>query len=119
MSGLLTDEMFPPLLAVTLRERGHDVVAIHERQGGAGLPDEQVLEIALAERRSLLTENVRDFEVLRAQRLTDGRRCPGLLYTNAVRFPRTKQALGKLVQALDEILTEQRLPEAGRVHWLR
>jgi predicted nuclease of predicted toxin-antitoxin system len=119
MSGrLLLDEMFPPLLAETLRERGHDVVAIVERPEGRGLPDPQVLDLAVAERRCLLTENVRDFEILRAQRLHGGHPCAGLLYSGPHRFPRTKTAIGRLITALDGLLSEERLPVPGQVDWL-
>ncbi|SFI87833.1 hypothetical protein SAMN05216275_105255 [Streptosporangium canum] len=119
MNGrLLLDEMFPPLLAESLRERGHDVVALVERPGGPGLPDSQVLEPAVAERRCLLTENVRDFEILRARRLHDGQPCAGLLYSGPHRFPRTKTAIGRLIAVLDGLLSEERLPAPGQVDWL-
>jgi hypothetical protein len=119
MSGkLLLDEMFPPLLAETLRERGHDVVAIVERPEGRGLPDPQVLDLAVAEHRCLLTENVRDFENLRAQQLHGGRPCAGLLYSSPHRFPRTKAAIGRLITTLDGLLTDERPPVPGQVDWL-
>ncbi|WP_433239369.1 DUF5615 family PIN-like protein [Streptosporangium sp. CA-135522] len=116
--GLLLDEMFAPLLAESLRERGHDVVALVERPEGRGLADPQVLDLAVAERRRLLTENVRDFEILRARRLHDGQPCAGLLYSNPRRFPRTKISIGRLVEALDGLLSEKRLPTLGQVDWL-
>ncbi|MBG0812741.1 DUF5615 family PIN-like protein [Planomonospora sp. ID82291] len=119
MSGrLLLDEMFPPLLAEALRERGYDVIAIAERAEGRGLPDPQVLELAVEEQRCLLTENIGDFETLRAGRLHDGRPCPGLLYSSPYRFPRTKTAIGRLISAIEELLVDDRLPPPGQVDWL-
>ncbi|MFF5208188.1 DUF5615 family PIN-like protein [Streptosporangium sp. NPDC000396] len=119
MSGkLLLDEMFPPLLAESLRERRHDVVALAERPEGRGLTDPEVLELAVAERRCLLTENIGDFETLRAQRLHDGRVCAGLLYSSPYRFPRTKAAIGRLISALDARFAGERLPVPGQADWL-
>jgi hypothetical protein len=119
MSGLLIDEMFTPLVAEALRGRGHNVISIHEHPGAIGLPDRQVLELAITLQRCLLTENVADFEVLRVQRLTDGQLCAGLLYTSQNRFPRTKSAMGRLIDALDGACSEERLPNPGQVAWLR
>ncbi|WP_406313709.1 DUF5615 family PIN-like protein [Streptosporangium sp. NBC_01639] len=115
---LLLDEMFSPLLAESLRERGHDVVALADRPEGRGLPDSQVLDLAVAERRFLLTENVRDFEILRAQRLHDGQPCAGLLYSGPHRFPKTKTAIGRLIEALDRLFSEEKPPVPGQVDWL-
>lgn len=45
----------------SLERRGHDVLALDQDEFLAALPDEQVLEAALAEKRVLITRNVRDF----------------------------------------------------------
>ena len=41
---LLLDEMWPPAIAVALRERGHDVVAVAERRELRGRADEAIFE---------------------------------------------------------------------------
>ncbi|MET8158208.1 DUF5615 family PIN-like protein [Sphaerisporangium sp. NPDC005289] len=115
---LLLDEMFAPYLAAELRARGYDVIAVAECDGGPGTPDDGVIESAIGQDRCVLTENVRDFEMLRVQRLTQGRPCAGLLYSAARRFPRTKSAMGRLVDALEERLSCDRLPPSGQVDWL-
>ena len=56
----LVDEMFPPHTCHRLAERGHD--AVHGRDRGVDArPDPEVAAVAAAERRVLVTENVKDF----------------------------------------------------------
>jgi predicted nuclease of predicted toxin-antitoxin system len=69
---LLLDEMFSPEIASELVKRGHDVVAVAADPGLVGLPDEQVLEWATDQGRCLVTENVRDVEVLRRAAAAQG-----------------------------------------------
>jgi len=55
----LIDEMFPAAVAAELEDRGHDARAVvHDLRG---LTDGQLLDVAVAERRVLVTENVVDF----------------------------------------------------------
>ena len=70
---LLLDEMFSPQIASELVRRGHDVVAVAADPALAGLPDEQVLEWATSQGRCLVTENVKDYEVLRRAAVAQGR----------------------------------------------
>jgi hypothetical protein len=86
---LLLDEMFSPEIAAELVKRGHDVVAVAADPGLAGLPDEQVLEWATDQGRCVVTENVKDFEVLRRLSAAQGRTHAGLLYSGPRRFPVT------------------------------
>ncbi|GII80657.1 hypothetical protein Sru01_56390 [Sphaerisporangium rufum] len=115
IARLLLDEMFSPALAAELQARGYDVTALAQCPGGPGTPDDAVLDLAIGQERCLLTENVRDFEILRTQRLDQGRPCAGLLYSAAHRFPRTKPAMGRLVNALEERLSSGRLPRPGQI----
>jgi predicted nuclease of predicted toxin-antitoxin system len=48
-------------IARPLRERGHDVLALAESSEYEGLDDPDVLALAAAERRVLVTRNSRDF----------------------------------------------------------
>lgn len=60
---LLLDEHFSPRrIGGRLTAAGHDVLAIAEIPAYAGLPDEQVLELAADERRVLVTRNAKDFD---------------------------------------------------------
>jgi hypothetical protein len=115
---LLLDEMFSPALAKDLRGRGYDAVAIAADPQFAGMTDEQVLGLATTEDRCVLTENVRDFELIRARWVREGRGHAGLLYTNVQRFPRGKRYIGRLVAALETRLVAGRLPSTGQVDWL-
>ncbi len=53
---LLADENLPDSMVETLRAAGHDVVRI--RDCGPGMPDEDVLALALTEHRLLVTRDL-------------------------------------------------------------
>jgi hypothetical protein len=115
---LLLDEMFSPQIALELVRRGHDVAAVAADPELAGLPDEQVLEWATSHGRSLVTENVKDYEVLRRAATAQGRTHAGLLYCASRRFPRDRRFAGALVVALDKLLAAGQLPGPDHVGWL-
>jgi Domain of unknown function (DUF5615) len=52
---LLLDEMFSPLVAAELRARGHDAVAIKERDEWQSLSDPDVAALARTEQRTVVT----------------------------------------------------------------
>ena len=116
-AALLLDEMFSPEIAAELGQRGHDVVAVAADPALAGLPDDQILAWAAEQHRCLVTESVKDFEILRRQAVAQGTTNPGLLYSGP-RFPRDRRFLGALVTALDEVLTAERVPVENEVSWL-
>jgi hypothetical protein len=66
----LIDEMLPAGVVQKLRDRGHDAKAAVEEL--RGLTDMQLFEVAVEERRVLVTENVVDFVALLEQRLASG-----------------------------------------------
>jgi predicted nuclease of predicted toxin-antitoxin system len=115
---LLLDEMFSPQIASELVRRGHDVVAVAADPELAGLPDEQILEWATSQRRCLVTENVKDYEVLRRAAAAQGRTHTGLLYCAPRRFPRDRRFADALVVALDKLLAAGQLPGPDDVGWL-
>jgi hypothetical protein len=56
----LVDEMFPSMTCDLLSKRGHD--AVHVRDLGVNArPDREVADVAVHEKRVLVTENVKDF----------------------------------------------------------
>lgn len=67
MVKLLLDENLSPRAAVQLRADGFDVVHLRER-GRLGMSDPDVLELAFAEDRVLVTANVADFRKLASAR---------------------------------------------------
>jgi hypothetical protein len=115
---LLLDEMFSPQIAPELGRHGHDVVAVAADPELAGLPDEQVLEWATSQGRRLVTENVKDHEVLRRAAAAQGRTHAGLLYCSPRRFPRDRRFAGALVVALDKLAAAGQLPGPDDVGWL-
>lgn len=54
---LLLDEMLDPEIAVQLRRRGYDVVAVAEREDLRGLLDPEVFEVARREGRCLAMDS--------------------------------------------------------------
>jgi len=117
-AALVLDEMFSPEIASELVKRGHDVVAVAADPALVGLPDEQVLEWATAQGRCLVTENVKDFEVLRRASAAQGSTHAGLLYSGPRRFPRDRRFVGALVAALDQMIAAGQLPGSDEVGWL-
>ena len=114
---LLLDEMWPPAVAVALRERGHDVVAVAERPDLRGQPDEVIFAEALADDRAIVTENVVDFRPLAAEALRAGRTSPTLILTSNRAYPRaSSHTAGRLVMALDRLLATRSSLEGE--HWL-
>ncbi|HEV2968672.1 MAG TPA: DUF5615 family PIN-like protein [Pirellulales bacterium] len=72
MARLLADEHFDFNVANHLRSLGHDVATVRQHssnKSGDGMEDEDVLALARAERRVLLTENISDFKSLHDSRI--------------------------------------------------
>ena len=67
-----------PRIAGALREAGHDVRAADEQRDLDGLEDEQLLELAVAETRVMITFDVRDFTVTARRWAEGGRAHAGL-----------------------------------------
>ncbi len=79
MRLLLDANLSPRGIAARLREAGHDVLALAEDVAFEGLPDPQVLELASAEQRVLITRNSRDFAPLARQWAEGGRAHAGII----------------------------------------
>ena len=114
---LLLDEMWAPVIAAALRDRGHDVVAVAERHDLRGMPDAAIFEAALAEGRAIVTENVVDYRPLAADAMRAGRPHPALIFTSNRAYPRaSRRTAGRLVTALDALLTTR--DAISGEHWL-
>jgi hypothetical protein len=67
-----------PRIARALRERGHDVRAADEERELDGLEDGQLLELAAADGRLMITFDVKDFTVIAGRWAEAGRAHAGL-----------------------------------------
>lgn len=97
---LLLDEMLSPTIAELLRERGHDVEAIKGDPQHEAFSDDQVLALARAERRAVVTNNVVDFRPLHHEAITPGGAGHfGMVFMSG-NYRRTKADTGRIVSAL-------------------
>jgi Domain of unknown function (DUF5615) len=115
---LLLDEMFSPAVAAELRALGHDVIAVADRPDLRSRSDQEVYAWASAERRWLLTENVKDFRPIMLRALQAGSAACGLLFTSSRAFPRSRKNPGPLIRAIDAWLTGGPPPPPVTESWL-
>ncbi|HEY4812274.1 MAG TPA: DUF5615 family PIN-like protein [Solirubrobacteraceae bacterium] len=102
----MLDEMYSPGLAETLRARDVDARTVTQL-GLAGSSDPEVFAAAIADERTLLTENVADFTRISADHLVAGQHHPGVLIALSSRFSRRAAGIGPLVAAIAEIADQQ------------
>ena len=113
----LVDEQLSPQIAARLRQAGYDVVAVAERDDLVGSSDRVVLEVAAAEERAVITNNVKDFRPLAAERLAQGRTHAGLILLPSKRT-RTRAAVATLAAAIEKLLHDQPDGLAGSERWI-
>lgn len=119
MSGrLLLDEMFHPSIATELTGRGHDCRSVVADPTLRQRSDPDLVAIAVAEGRTLVTNNVVDFERLRRGRVAEGAPAPALIYTSDASFPRNRRFVARIVEALDAALKTDAVDSHGGVLWL-
>lgn len=118
-AALLLDEMFAAPIAIQLRERGHDVLAVVEVPTLVSSPDEDLLAAATAQGRCIVTANVRDFAALNTQWARVGRTHAGIVHVVTSAFPPNRSYVGALVTALDSMLRAGEAPTAGSQFFLR
>jgi predicted nuclease of predicted toxin-antitoxin system len=115
---LLLDEMWSPHIAEQLRSRQHDVSAVAERADLRKQPDEVIVAAALRESRAILTEDRRDYRMLRQLAIDIGEEFPWLIFTDNAAFPRSHpRTVGRVVVALDALLTADPVLDSGEL-WL-
>jgi hypothetical protein len=122
---LLFDEMWSYEIAVQLRQRGHDAIAATEAEHAdryAGTADAVVFERAQEDRRTIVTDNVADYESARLSLESAGQPHHGVIYALAPAFNRHRgeQVIGPMVRALDQFLGEHPGEEPlNAPHYLR
>lgn len=116
---LLIDHHYPLAIAHHLRQSGRDVWAAQER-GWQSLEDDELLARCWEESRALLTNNAVDFTLIARDLAGDGRSHAGLIFTSDASRPRTRDAIGRFVADLDDLM--RREPDErsmrDRVIWL-
>jgi hypothetical protein len=99
---LLLDEHLSPSIASVLRSRGHDVVAVAERDDLRSLSDSRVFDAATVERRAVVTLDVRGFRAVAREALAAGDMSYGLVLVS----PGPSSRGAPLLAALDQLLRE-------------
>ena len=97
MARFLLDEHINPSVAIQLRRKGYDAISVHDSKH-LGLPDPEVLELAVAQRRSVVTYNIIDFEALASQWFARNRSHSGIILVHEKTIP--QRTVGGLVRAL-------------------
>jgi Domain of unknown function (DUF5615) len=122
---VVLDEMWSPAIAVELRSRGFDVVAISEAAHAsryAGIPDDVVFARAQENGRAVVTDNVADYERARRHWENRGGTHHGVVYALDPPNRHTGHAvIGRMVRALDRFLgsAQAQTEPFNRIHFLR
>jgi Domain of unknown function (DUF5615) len=117
---LMLDEHYSPEIARRLRAKDHDVAAVAERADLVGLSDEELFRRMALEERAIMTNNVKDFVPLANRAAVDGHDHYGLLLNSDKSLPRGLDAIGRVVDTLDEFLCRHQAKDNCRnqVRWL-
>jgi predicted nuclease of predicted toxin-antitoxin system len=98
---LLLDEMISPRVARDLRDKVFDAVAVKaDRPEWEALPDREILRHATAEGRTVVSNDVLDFQLLHNQMMAEGESHFGILFTDDATMPRSKASTPLWVQTL-------------------
>lgn len=98
---LLLDEHINPEVARQLRKKRYDVVSVEEERMREA-SDEDLLVFATIQRRSLVTYNVRDFQLLMAEWHRAGKHHMGIILVSEKNV--SQKSVGPLVRALEKLL---------------
>jgi predicted nuclease of predicted toxin-antitoxin system len=108
---LLLDEDVRVLLAEVLRQRGYDAVHVIERHRG-GRSDAEQLAYATAQRRAILTHNIRDYVMLDRDYRSRRRRHQGIIASDQLPF---RELLRRTLRCLSRTRAEDM---SGHIIWL-
>lgn len=116
---LLLDVHHSPQAARRLRDSGHDVIAAADDPALTGLDDEELLRAATKDGRSVVTENVSDFDRIVREWGARGEHHTGVVFTSPRRYHRGAKAYpANLVSALAAIFAAPPTSTRDWVHWL-
>lgn len=117
---LLLDVHHTAVVAERLQSEGHDVAAAVSDRVLSRLEDEELLLAATAAGRSVVTENVADFDRIARSWGTSGKHHAGIVFTSRTRYHRGGKAYpGNLIAALRDLLATAPESTRDRVFWLR
>ncbi len=103
---ILLDAQLSHEIASELVRRGIDAEAVTSREDLAGnTPDEQLMTLAHAEDRVIVTNNIKDFRPIAARRLLRGQGHAGLILVSPA-TPRTRAAVRPLADAIERLARE-------------
>lgn len=111
----LIDEMFSHAVAESLRDRGHDAVALIEIEM-QGAPDEVVFERAVKDQRVVVTENFADFAALVEGRQANEEPCTAVVFIRKSSFPAGGALPAHLAEHLNKWAEDNPDPYEG-LHW--
>ena len=100
--------MLSAVIAEQLLARHHDVESINRHPQHEALSDSEVLDLARAEHRAVVTNNLVDFRVLHHEAITPGGPGHYGMVFMAGNYRRTKADIGRIVAALE--VTLERFP---------
>ena len=104
---LLLDTHHSRRAADRLRAAGHDVIAASDDPVLAELRDDELLRVAAADNRAVVTENARDFARIARDWAAAGQHHAGIVFTSPRRFHRGNRAYpADLVRALGHLLAD-------------
>jgi hypothetical protein len=113
----LLDEQLSPQIAAQLRQMGYDVEAVAERADLVGCSDRSILELASAESRAVVTNNIKDFRPLAAEWLAQGRVHAGLILLPSTRT-RTRASITALADRISTVLRDNPDGLNGSERWI-
>lgn len=110
---LLLDEMISPKIARELRQGGHDVQAITgDRPELKATPDAEIVRRIHRERRSIVTNNVKDFQPIHSRFVAQGEDHSGMAFTRDASLPRDKASIPLWVETLRKLLEDHPADDA-------
>lgn len=113
----LLDEHLSGRIAQLLRERGLDAQAVVERADLLQASDAQIMDAAQREGRAVVTNNIKDFRPLAAERLAAGHGHAGVILLPA-RRSRGRDATGWLADAIETVMRAHPAGLDGTEHWI-
>lgn len=117
---LVLDEHLDVAVAVELRKRSHDVIAVTEDAALTGVKDRDLWEWAAEAHRVIVTRDMRGFSALAQEHQIVGDPFAGVIFLSSKRYPEGPGSSGSLIRDLARLLDghPERDALSGRSIWL-